>query len=185
MCSLSTLPSRSKFHHYKEQTNPLSHRSRYLFSSRINGSINDADATLSLAMCCIMYLCQGHHDPEILDEEISNNILSGVYRLHDFSMIVWLELVERYACFSGSRTLPNELISLLEMLMHKRGNDQFDIVAKDCTQPKLELFKSNWPNLHSMLCKVSQFRRTCSNAEYNKRQGTLNPRMFLVSFRHI
>jgi hypothetical protein len=118
-----------------------------------------------------MYLCQGHHDPEILDEEISHNILSGVYRLHDFSMTVWLELVERYACSNRSTTLPNELISLLEMLMHKRSNDQFNDVAEDSTQLKLESFKSNWPNLHSMLCKAAHFRRTCSKAEYNKRQG--------------
>jgi len=118
-----------------------------------------------------MYLCQGHHDPEILDEEISHNILSGAYRLHDFSTTVWLELVERYACSNRSRTLPNELISLLEILMCKRSSDQFDSCAEDSTQPKLESFKSSWPDLHSMLCKVAYFRQSCSKAEYNKRQG--------------
>jgi len=164
---------------------PLSHRSRYLFSSRISGSINDAESTLSLAMCCITYLCQGHHDPEILDEELSHNILSGVYRLHNFSTTVWLELVERYAYSNRSRTLPNELISLLEMLMQERSNDRFDSVVEDSTQPKLESFKSKWPNLHSMLCQAAHFRRTCSEAEYKKSQGAWNLRTFLVPFQCI
>ena len=149
----------------------MSHRSRYLFSPRISGFIYDAEATLSLAMCCIMYLCQGHHDPESLDANISYNIISGAYRFHDFSETVWLELVERFACLSQSQTPPDELISLLEMLMRERSNDQCNSTTEQSAQPNLKSFESNWPQLHSMLFKVARFRQICSKTEYNKRQG--------------
>ena len=118
-----------------------------------------------------MYLCQGHHDPESLDEDMSYNIISGAYRFHDFSKTVWLELVERFVCLSQSQTLPDELISLLEILMRERSNDQCNGTAKQSAQPNLRSFESNWPQLHSMLLKAAYFRQMYSKTEYNKRQG--------------
>lgn len=122
-------------------------------------------------MCCIMYLCQGHHDPESLDEDISYNIISGAYRFHDFSKTMWLELVERFASLNQPQTLPDELISLLEMLMRERSNDQYSSTTEQSARPNLKSFESNWPQLYSMLFKATYFRQICSKTGYNKREG--------------
>ncbi|KAF2191077.1 hypothetical protein K469DRAFT_746515 [Zopfia rhizophila CBS 207.26] len=143
----------------------------YLFSPRISGFIDHADATLSLAMCCITYLGQAHHDTEMLDEEISQNILSGTYRFHDFSMTMWLEVVERFVFSTHFQTPPDALISVLEMLVEERSNDQCSSITEKGTHSMLEPFKTNWPQLHSMLCEAAKFRQKCSKSEYNKRQG--------------
>ncbi|KAF2792115.1 NACHT domain protein [Melanomma pulvis-pyrius CBS 109.77] len=142
----------------------------YIFSPHIKDSINAADSALSLGICCITYLCQGHHDPEILDEDIRRNILSGAYRLHDFATTMWLELIERFVCSDSVHILPDELISLLEILMHERNNRQYNGGTEQPTQWKLESFKQCWPELYDMLCKSTGFHQICSRAEYHKSQ---------------
>src|SRR5690348_4865569 len=82
---------------------------RYINSPRIEGFIDITDATLSLATCCIWYLCQGHHCPWIEDEGLNDNIIAGDYRLHYYAATTWLELVERYLRLNGSRP-PSELL---------------------------------------------------------------------------
>ena len=121
-----------------------------------------------------MYLCQGHHDPAILDEEITDNILSGAYRLHEFATTMWLELTERVASSSQSQVLLAELVSLLQTLVCERKNDRYNDASEKITPWSLETLKEPWFELHNILCKAVHFRQICSKSDYQKTQGESN-----------
>ncbi|ERF71684.1 hypothetical protein EPUS_08997 [Endocarpon pusillum Z07020] len=142
----------------------------YIFNPRVDGSIDNTEATLSLAKCCIWYLLQSHFDPRITDDEVADNIISGKYRLHNFAVTMWSELVKRYISLNGSKSLSTKLISALECLAIERSNSDFSgsiELAGQSDQPQLEKFKDQWPELHTMLCHVAQFRWRCSSSDYH------------------
>jgi hypothetical protein len=118
-----------------------------------------------------MYLCQRHHDPEILDEEIADNILSGAYRLHEFATTMWLDLTERVTSSSQSHVLLAELASLLQTLVCERKNDRYNDANEKAIPWSLETFEKHWFELHDILCKAVHFRQICSKSDYQKTQG--------------
>jgi hypothetical protein len=122
-------------------------------------------------MCCIVYLCQRHHDPEIPDEEIAANILSGAYRLHEFATTTWLDLTERVASSSQSQVLLAELASLLQTLVCERKNGQYNDAGEKAAPRSLKTFEKPWLELHNILCKAVHFRKLCSQSDYQKTQG--------------
>lgn len=121
-------------------------------------------------MCCVTYLCQTHHDHDLLDEDIAHNILSGAYRLHDFAATAWLELVERFIYSSKQDTVSHELIDVLETLRSERTQGTYPEGAETSTQLSLEPFKSVSPAVHNMLCKVAHFRRISLKGEFDKNE---------------
>jgi hypothetical protein len=150
---------------------------RYIFNPRANGYIDNTEATLSLAKCCIWYLCQSHHDSWITHDEIVDNIISGDYRLHNYAVTMWLELVKRYVSLNGSKPLSTELIRALECLTTERSSSEFGgstELAGQSHQPDLEIFKHQWPELHTMLCNMAQFRQQCSSSEYHMSKGEMS-----------
>jgi hypothetical protein len=178
MSSSSTSLLRSK--HQALPSEPLSLSSyRYLFSSNIDGSLNFADSTFSLATCCVTYLCQKHHDHDLLDEDIAHNILSGAYRLHDFAATTWFELVERYVHLIRQDSLSYELIDVLATLRCERAEETLIEGAEASTTLGLEPFKSVSRALHDMLCKVAHFRRTSLKGSFDKDKGTVKDRCSL------
>lgn len=143
----------------------------------MDGYIDNTEATLDLAKCCIWYLCQSHHDAWISDDEIENNIISGDYRLHDYAVIMWLELVKQYVSLNGSKPLSSELIRALECLATDRSSSEFadsNELASQSYQPELEKFKYQWPKLHTMLCQMVQFHLRCSSSEYHMSKGEIS-----------
>ncbi|KAK2017314.1 hypothetical protein LZ32DRAFT_576756 [Colletotrichum eremochloae] len=131
------------------------------------------DATLSLTRCCITYLCQGHHDPELSEEEIDKNLLSGAYRLHDFASGFWFELLKEFLIMNRKNTLPADLVDKLESLHRERSASGFQgrgekghdmEIAFDSLGPQLS-------HLQQMLKDVSGFQKTVSNAEYHLGKG--------------
>lgn len=130
-----------------------------------------ADATFSLAMCCVTYLCQTHHDPDLLDDDIAQNIPAGAYRLHDFAATAWLELVERFVHLNRQDTISHELIDALEMLSCERAQGVYTEAAEASTPSSLEPFKSVFQAVHNMLCKVADFRRISLKGNFNKNEG--------------
>lgn len=146
---------------------------RYIFSPRITGYIDISDATLSLVTCCIHYLCQRHHDTDLSDNEIRDNVLSGMYRLHEYSATMWLELVERYSRLAKSTTPPSDLINLFRVFIEKRSSDEF---IDNATLPPAKilgqpLFESDCPDVYKMLRNAAYFRKKCAEGEYDKRNG--------------
>jgi len=123
-------------------------------------------------MCCLTYLCQDHHDPEIEDESITANILSGKYRLHDFAATMWLELTEKVTSLSKLEDIPEDLVNLLQTFLSERTSGPYnDTTNGDASLPGFESFKKRWPGLHSVLCKSVNFRQLCSKSEYRQDQG--------------
>jgi len=124
-------------------------------------------------MCCIQYLCQRHCDTDLSDVEIHDNILTGAYRLYEYSATRWLELVERYSRLANSTTPPKDLINLLQLLIEKRSSDEFnDHTTSPSTQTLSQyLFQSDCPDVHEMLRNAAYFQQKCSEGEYDKRKG--------------
>lgn len=145
---------------------------RYIFSPRITSYIEISDATLSLATCCVHYLCQRHHDTDLSDDELRNNILLGIYRFHDYSATMWLELLERYIRTTKSTSLPNDIINLFQMFVEKRSSDEF---IKDTVLPAIQTLSqrlfSEYPGVHEMLSNAASFQKKCSEGEYNAHKG--------------
>ncbi|MCJ1267692.1 hypothetical protein MMC22_007578 [Lobaria immixta] len=146
----------------------------YIFNPSIDGYIDYTEATLNLTKCCIWYLCQSHHNAWITDDEITDNIISGDYRLHDYAVTIWLDLVKHYVRLNGSKPLSIELIHALECLMTDRSSSEFAAstdLAGQSHQPDLEKFKNQWPELHTILCHMAQFHWRCSTSEYHMSKG--------------
>ncbi|KAF4335307.1 Nacht domain protein [Fusarium beomiforme] len=141
----------------------------YMFSSKIENSISLRDMALDLAMRCLVYLCQDHHDPNLSEDEIDDNIIWGAYRLHYFSSNYWLDLVNRYLVLSGSTAVPATLINQLKMLVETRSSTDY-IKTDQCEEnlhPAMIDLKSQDPTLVEMLEKYSKFLVSSSNSDYH------------------
>ncbi|PMD44746.1 hypothetical protein L207DRAFT_552817 [Hyaloscypha variabilis F] len=131
----------------------------YIFSPHIPNCINISDATLSLATCCIQYLCQEHHDTDLSDDELRENLLAGAYRLHEYSATIWPELVERYIRFAKSASPPSDLIKLIQLLIEKRSSDEFSNDGSTLLELSAkQSFKWDYPEIHEILRKAVCFR---------------------------
>ncbi|RBA21148.1 hypothetical protein FPRO05_07462 [Fusarium proliferatum] len=97
----------------------------YIFSTKIENSISLADMALDLAIRCVVYMCQDHHDSELTEDEIDANILWGAYRLHHFSSSFWLDLILEYLALSDSNIIPEGLIEQLKLLLETRSSDRY------------------------------------------------------------
>ena len=173
MCNLSTLRRKSKLTVRNRSDNEFLIFPRYIFSPHIPSCINISDATLSLATCCIQYLCQEHHDTDLSDDELRDNILAGAYRLHEYSATMWPDLVKRYIQFAKSASPPSDLIKIFQLLIEKRSSDDFSNNNQP-TLPEISAkhsFKSDYPEIHEILRNAVYFRSKCSEGEYDKRQG--------------
>ncbi|PVH83873.1 hypothetical protein DL98DRAFT_486212 [Cadophora sp. DSE1049] len=153
----------------------------YIFSPDIPGSLNISDATLSLAMCCIQYLCQRHHDTDLQDDEIHQNILSGAYRLHEYSATMWLELVKLYSRSVKLTDPSKDLIYLLQLFFEKRSNNKFEDhgIRPPVRCLNQQLSKSSTPDVYEVLRHAANFRQKCSDGDYSIRKDiswtSLNP----------
>lgn len=145
---------------------------RYFFSPTITNYISISDAILSLATSCIQYLCQRHHDTELSEEELRENMLTGKYRLHDYSATMWLELIIRYMRLVQLETSPKNLIDLLGMFIEQRSSNNFieDVAPTKRTglQPWLE---PNHPDISKMLHNATNFDKKIIEGGLDKRKG--------------
>ncbi|RYP49270.1 hypothetical protein DL768_004993 [Monosporascus sp. mg162] len=141
---------------------------QYIFSPSISGFINRTEVTLGLAMTCITYLCQPHHDQECSNEELQKNVLGGFYAFHDYSSHTWFELVLGCISSEEGKELISQLTSPLQFLRERRANDEFSRSKEVPPQRRLECFKEACPDVYDLLCNVANFRRLCEGAEHSK-----------------
>ncbi|KAF3009103.1 hypothetical protein E8E14_009642 [Neopestalotiopsis sp. 37M] len=122
----------------------------YITAPGVPGIIGFHESTLSLALKCIAYLRQQHHDLELLDHTLSEGVLSGKYVLHDFATSNWLGLLEQYVRGpSGDSVLPDKLISLLESMVSARANVHYEGESDDTKKLDLGKLKDELPELYS------------------------------------
>ncbi|TGJ79599.1 hypothetical protein E0Z10_g9161 [Xylaria hypoxylon] len=144
----------------------------YIFSNRIQGFIDLQASTLSLALRCITYLCQGHHDLNLSDEEIGRNILSGTYVLDYFATNMWQKLVKDYLNFAEQDEPQEELGLRLDELQARRLRYQLpEDDDVDDMHPTFDTFKENYPEAHSLIGQTLRFRQKCTALEYRMYPG--------------
>ena len=160
--------------------NSINYSCRYLFCPRISGFIDDTEATLSLLMCCVTYLCQQHHSPDILDEGLNQNILCGAYGFHDFAANMWFTLVEKFNHSAPPSSLPRKLITILETLMNDRENTSWDCPKSRSSQLAFASIESTCPEVYKLLCRTAQFLQTISNSDFNRQKGIKIINNFLI-----
>ncbi|KAF3764537.1 hypothetical protein M406DRAFT_330871 [Cryphonectria parasitica EP155] len=115
----------------------------YVTSSHLGAQLIDLNlATMDLAVRCIGYLCQQHHDPDMPPDERSKHVLTGQYSFHAFSTKMWFELVYL------SKVDEDEI----EGESRYNSEDEADFEALKRTQPLL----------YGLLCRISQFRNSYS-----------------------
>ncbi|KAI1125767.1 hypothetical protein F5Y10DRAFT_246294 [Nemania abortiva] len=131
--------------------------------------IDTTKATLELAMRCIDYLCQRHHDPDLSSEERSEKVCTGQYGFHAFATKMWFELVRQYFQLTKPEDPPVELIGSIQMLWRVRGRgaeSQNESEEKDKDETRgntnneavFESLGAKQPALYQILCRVSWFR---------------------------
>ncbi|KAK3378716.1 NACHT domain protein [Lasiosphaeria ovina] len=144
----------------------------YISSPRLVECIDIWESTLSLATCCIAYLCQEHHDPGLLEEEISENALGGKYVFHEYATTSWLELVERIISPAApDAPISHDLIHPLGMLLEDRSNPKYSGEIES-EKPAIKALKAVSPDLHELLAKAIQFRQECSASQHKRQQGS-------------
>lgn len=149
---------------------------------QIESYIDLTEATLSLAICCIRYLCQDHHSSDISDKDLEVGIKMGNYRLHYYATDTWLDLVTQYLRLSRSGVLSEELISTLNKFYKERCKQDSSsrIELEEQRYPsELRRFESCSPNLFCFLRSIAQFQQKCSTSLYHLEQEhhwiNLNP----------
>ena len=123
--------------------------------------------------CCIQYLCQEHHDLDLSEEELCGNVLSGLYRFHDYSVSMWLELLERYLDLVNPTSPPSNVLDLIEGLLEERSNDAFvvDAASPPIQSRGLRLFEKDYPDIYQVLCSTAKFYKNNVQGQHDKRKG--------------
>ncbi|KAF5712258.1 Nacht domain-containing protein [Fusarium mundagurra] len=140
----------------------------YIFSTKIKNSITLSEMALDLAIRCVVYMCQDHHDPDLTEDEIDDNILWGAYRLHQFSSSFWLDLIHDYLTLSGSETIPDALIDQLRILLEIRSSDTYthSDQSKDSLHPAILGLEDQEPALVEMLKGSADFQTSSSKSDF-------------------
>ncbi|WAO88971.1 NACHT domain-containing protein [Fusarium falciforme] len=151
----------------------------YIFNKKIDGFISLSDMALGLAVRCISYLCQEHHDLEFIEEELEDNILSGAYRFHNFAATYWWRLIKQYLSLSKAASIPDSLRDQLQQLHDTRladGYQQADqkIDIEFNMNEAILALKPVQPSLAEMLRNVSQFQSASSKADYHLKSCECN-----------
>ncbi|KAF5668760.1 Nacht domain-containing protein [Fusarium denticulatum] len=140
----------------------------YIFSTKIQNSITLSEMALDLAIRCVVYMCQDHHDPDLTEDEIDANILSGAYRLHHFSSSFWLDLIHKYLTLPGSETISGALIDQLGVLLETRSSDHYiqSNEIKGSIHPAILRLESQEPAVVEMLKGCADFQTSSSKSDF-------------------
>jgi hypothetical protein len=131
---------------------------------------------LSLAISCITYLCQPHHDPNLSDDQIRKYVLSGAYRMHDVASLLWIELVDKCTRSNTSDTFSKELMDLIRLLIEERKNDSYVSPSETLDRLRFKSLEILSLPVRDNLCEIFQFRQTCAQKDYSRSKGLLmNP----------
>lgn len=114
-----------------------------------------------MARTCLNYLSSNIFDIELESDEITQNILSGAYRLHWFAASQWIEIVRRCASLLRNQPLPENMIQALDRLVCQCENGNYEDIAEfdSPRNDEFEVFKERGPNIHKLLHQELQFRR--------------------------
>lgn len=140
----------------------------YIFNGNIQNSISLSETALDLAIRCLVYMCQDHHDPDLTEDELDANIIWGAYRLHHFSSRFWLDLIHGYLTLSGSETIPDTLTDQLRTLLETRSSDAYTQSDrfKGSLHPAIRGLESQEPGLVEMLKGCANFQTSSTKSDF-------------------
>ncbi|KAJ8126088.1 hypothetical protein O1611_g7550 [Lasiodiplodia mahajangana] len=141
----------------------------YIFNDCNPYFIDLRAATLDLALRCIRYLCQDHHNLSLSNEQVSDNILSGVYTLDWFATTMWPPLVKSYLNLSKNDDAQSQLGLALDLLYNTRlqsEQEDTDDLALDSST-----FQDTYPRAYSLICQALRFQERCTASEHHIYQG--------------
>ncbi|VZI19679.1 unnamed protein product [Fusarium fujikuroi] len=140
----------------------------YIFNGNVPNSISLSETALDLAIRCLVYMCQDHHDPDLTEDELDANIIWGAYRLHDFSSRFWLDLICRYLISSGSETVPDTLTDQLRVLLETRSSDAYtqSDQFEGSLHPAICDLESQDPDLVEMLKGCAHFQTSSTKSDF-------------------
>lgn len=141
---------------------------RYIFNGNVQNSISLSETALDLAIRCLAYMCQDHHDPELTGDELDANIIWGAYRLHHFSSCFWLDLIYGYLTLSGSETIPDTLTDQLRILLETRSSDGYtqSNQFKGSLHSAIRGLESQEPDLVEMLKSCADFQTSSTKSDF-------------------
>jgi hypothetical protein len=122
-------------------------------------------------MSCITFLCQKHHDPELLEDEIQENVLYGTYVLHEYAATNWLGLVEKCVSLDRTKTATPDLVRSLNEIRIGRSNNTYVGEHRELDILTMDEFKGTQPALFQMLSEVAFFRELCLNSPRASDEG--------------
>ncbi|EHK42065.1 hypothetical protein TRIATDRAFT_295808 [Trichoderma atroviride IMI 206040] len=132
--------------------------------------IDPIEATLSLTICCVQYLCQDHHSPDISNEDVKMGIERGNYRLHYYAANTWLNLTIQYLRLTRYTDISEELIAALTKFCNERGKPEcygHEELKEEQYPSELQRIRSHDPNLFGLLQSFAQFQQKSSSSLYN------------------
>jgi hypothetical protein len=147
----------------------------YVFSSQITDFIDKAEANYSLAKSSLTYLCSSIFNPDVSNEEIEDNILSGRYRLCWFVMSQWIALTKR--CLDQSKDLSDypDLQALLIRLALELKNYRFEgeLTGHERDTAVFRGLDSDGLQISRIIGGVLHFMHDERQADWNYTNGTL------------
>nr|RBQ98164.1 hypothetical protein FVER53263_20443 [Fusarium verticillioides] len=97
----------------------------YLLRNQKNKILDEGEALLEISTTCLAYLCSDCLDPDLRDDDIERNVISGSYRLLNFAHHQWAECLR--LCTRHFRDeLPPQLVPLLGHLMLDLANPYYN-----------------------------------------------------------
>lgn len=157
---------------------------RYFFSPDIERSLSPAGSLMSLATCCITYLCQDHHDEDIDEELFEKNVKNGVYRLHHFAADMWARLVESYFMSALVESNSGEiarLAALLDILAGRRANESYLPPEErfSGSAPALEVLQAVGSDAYELVRNELEFRRAARTRVFELGKGEIRSMLAL------
>jgi len=136
-------------------------RHRYLLDHR-SKFVDKRQAIFELASSCLNYLSMDIYDPDIEDEAITENILSGKYCLHSYGTSQWLGLVCTAGTVLQKDERMDELVNRVEHFFAQRSNPDCDHIPTDGLSRAVELntFKTQHPSVYEDLARAMHFRKS-------------------------
>ncbi|KAF5700224.1 nacht domain-containing protein [Fusarium mundagurra] len=115
----------------------------YLLQHQKNKILDEGEALLEISTTCLAYLCSDCLDPDLSDDDLERNVISGAYRLLSFAHRQWAECLG--LCTRHFRDeLSPQFVPLLRHIMRDLENPDYNQDSETNLRLwSLDRFKSN------------------------------------------
>ncbi|KAI1372550.1 hypothetical protein F4677DRAFT_462875 [Hypoxylon crocopeplum] len=144
----------------------------YILNHEANPFIDQGEAILDMATTCITYLCSDVFDPSASDEDIQSHLITGAYRLFQFSRFQRAEITRQLTRYHNSKDVPEGLVRLLEQFLAIHNNVKYVQGDTRRSQRNWDLtFLDNRPETRDTLSWILDHRdweRTADNCRIDQ-----------------